>query len=70
MKPLSIFYSGVVIAIGLLIIDQIWTGIVDHTTFWKIIITLVVVGGGVLAVQLIRNEMVEEKKNKDGGYVD
>ncbi len=70
MNPLYIFYSVLAVASGVLILDQIWVGAVEPEMFWKVMITIFIVGGVVLAIQLIRNEVVEEKKQKDDGYVD
>ncbi|PIR37616.1 MAG: hypothetical protein COV35_08970 [Alphaproteobacteria bacterium CG11_big_fil_rev_8_21_14_0_20_39_49] len=70
MNPLYIFYSVLAVASGVLILDQIWLGVVEPEIFWKVMITICIVGGVVLAIQLIRNEVVEEKKQKDDGYVD
>jgi hypothetical protein len=54
----------------MLVLDQVWIGVVSLKLFWKIIITISIIAGGVLAIQLIRGELIEEKKQKDEGYLD
>lgn len=70
MKALYIFYVSVAFVSVILILDQIWTRYFDFETFLKIITTVGLVGGLVLVIQLIRGEVVSDKKLKDDKYVD
>ena len=68
MKPLFIFYSALLAIILGLILDQVWSGIVPIVLFWKLIITIVIIGGLVIGIQSFRSELVQDKKDKDDGY--
>jgi hypothetical protein len=68
MKPLFIFYSTILFAIVTLILDQVWFQYVPIVVFWKIFITLTIIGGLMLAIQAVKSEVIEEKKQKDDGY--
>ena len=70
MNRLYIFFSAIVLIATLLILDQIWFGLIDGTTFWKILITDGIIGGLALAVYLLRSEFIEDKKLKKDKFVD
>ncbi len=70
MKPLFTFFVTIVIVAALLVLDQIWFGIVDTKYFWKIIITLGIIGAIAIIIFLIRNELVEDKEMKKDKFVD
>ena len=70
MKNLYYFYIAVGVLLALLILDQIWTGIIGWEIAWKLILTLGILGGLVVAIQLIREELLQDRKDRDDKYLD
>ncbi len=70
MKHLYLFFSGIALIAVFLLLDQIWFGLVSFESFWKILVTLAIIGGGALIVFLIRNELLEDKELKKDKYLD
>lgn len=70
MNALYIFFSIVAVITGLLLLDQLWWGIISLANFWKILATLTVITIVVTIIFLIRNELVEDKRLKKDKYHD
>lgn len=70
MKFLYIFFTILAVLVAFLFLDRIWFGIIDMVYFWKILVTLGIVGALVTAVYFIRVEFIEDKKLKKDKYVD
>lgn len=65
-----LFFTVLGVLTTALILDQIWVGVVEFDIFWKLLITIGVVGGLVTAVYLLKNEFVEDRKMKKDKYLD
>lgn len=70
MSRVFIFYAFVIVLAALLVLDMIWTGFLPEETSFKLIISIAIVGGVVLAVDTIRKEFASEKELKKDKYVD
>ena len=58
-----------VVAGGALVLAQLWFHLFSEEIFWKLFVTLVVIGGVVSVVLAVRADMSEEKKLKDDNFV-
>ena len=63
----SIIY--LVVTGGALILLQLWFDLFSEQIFWKLFVTLLVIGGVVSVVLAVRADMSEEKKLKDDNFV-
>lgn len=70
MGKLFIFYAFIILSIGLLTLDRIWFDLVPAELFFKIITTLVIIGGAVFAVDMLKREIKSEKELKKDKFVD
>jgi hypothetical protein len=70
MRALYYFYAAAAILIGLLIFDQIWLGIVSWDIAFKLLITLGLAAGVTLVVQLIRQELIQDRADRKDKFVD
>ena len=58
------------VAAALLVLLQLWLTPFSAELFTKLLITLGVLFVVALGIALVRREFAEEKKMKDGGYID
>jgi hypothetical protein len=54
----------------LITLGQLWTEGLDGMLYVKLTVTMLLVGGGCVAVSLLRRNYLASKKLKDGGYID
>ncbi len=69
MKPIYLFLCVLAILAALLTLDQIWFGWLSEETYFKLLISEVVIGGLVLVIYALRNEFLDDKKLKDDKFV-
>jgi hypothetical protein len=62
---LAIFVAWVIIALL-----QLWFDLLSGEIFWKLTLTAGALFVVVLGVSLVVREYIDEKKMKDGGYID
>lgn len=62
---LAIFVGWVIIALL-----QLWFDLLSGEIFWKLTLTAGAMFVVVLGVSLVVREYIDEKKMKDGGYID
>jgi flagellar motor component MotA len=67
-KILKVFL-GLVTLIALVVIGEIWFDILDSNLFVKILATIFVIGGLLVAYMIITDSMEENKKLKDDNYM-
>ncbi len=70
MSKIFIFYAFIIATSGFLILDRVWFGFLPEDIFLKIMVTLLIIGGGVLAIDMIRKEFYSEKELKKDKYID
>lgn len=58
-----------VVAGAALVLVQLWFNVFAHDLFWKLFVTLIILGGVVSVVLAIKADMSEEKKLKDDKFV-
>lgn len=61
---------GTVLATAAVALLQMWFHIFDALIFWKLLVTLVVVGVSISLVIALKQDLGDEKKMKDDKYVD
>tara|TARA_B100002019_G_C20751369_1_gene348675 strand:- start:207 stop:419 length:213 start_codon:yes stop_codon:yes gene_type:complete len=68
MRALYYFYILLAVIGALLVFDRIWFTIIDMSLFIKLMISLGVVGGLTVTIQLIRDELIVDKNDKDDKF--
>ncbi len=51
-------------------VAQLWGGVVSDEIYWKISITMLLIGGGIVIGSLIAHECKNEKRMKRDKFVD
>ncbi len=70
MKLASYTAILVIVSWSLLSVAQLWGPLVSAETYWKISITMALIGGGIVIASLIAKEYLSEKKMKKDKYID
>ncbi len=70
MKLASITAIVIVIAWTIMTVAEIWGDFISADLYWKITITMILVGGGVISAALISREYFSEKEMKKDKYID
>lgn len=70
MKTGAMICLGLFVVAALLVLLQLWLTLFSAELFTKLLITLGILFVVTLGVALVRREFAEEKKMKDGGYID
>ena len=68
MRTLYYFYIALAVISAVLVLDQVWVGALDKAIFFKLLITLGVIGGVAVAIQLIRDELIQQKQDRDDKF--
>lgn len=65
-------YTAIVLIISwsVLSVFQIWGPVVSDDMYWKITITMGLIGGGIIAASLIAREYMSEKQLRKDKYID
>lgn len=59
-----------VLAGAALVLLQMWFHIFDATIFWKLLVTLVIIGSVASFIIAVKQDLTDEKKLKDDKYLD
>ena len=70
MRALYLFFAVMTLAATVIIFDMIWTRQIPPATAWKLLLTIGLFSGLVGGVYILRNEFLEEKKQKKDKYID
>ena len=62
-------FMALATVVALVIIGEIWFDILDNDLFVKILATIFVIGGLLVAYMIISDSMEENKKMKDDNYM-
>jgi hypothetical protein len=68
MRNLYYFYIALAVISALLVLDQVWVGALDKAIFFKLLITIGILGGVAVAIQLIRDELIQQKQDRDDKF--
>ena len=61
---------GIVLACAALILVQMWVPIFETAIFWKLIVTLVIIGSVVSFIIAVKQDLTDDKKMKDEKFLD
>lgn len=70
MKLASYTAIFVVLAWTGMTVAQVWWQVISGDLYWKITITMALLGGGIVAAALIAREYLEDKQLKKDRYID
>ena len=70
MKLASYTAIFIVISWSVLSIAQLWGNVMSEEMYWKITITMGLIGGGIVAASLIAREYLNEQQLKKDKFVD
>ncbi len=70
MKIASIVSILIIISWSALTITEVWFDVVSAEIYWKITLTMALVGGGVVIASLIAKEYFSEKQMKKDKFID
>ncbi len=70
MKVASITAILIVVAWSIMSVAQLWWHTLSVEMYWKITVTMALIGGGVIAASLIAREYLSEKKLKKDKFID
>ncbi len=70
MKIASYTAIFIVISWSVLTVAEIWGDIISTKLYWKITITMGLIGGGIILAALIKREYLDEKQMKKDKFID
>lgn len=66
----SIVAIGTIILWVTLSLIQLWGHIIDESLYMKLTITMLLVGGGILIISMVRKSYTTEKKLRENNFID
>ena len=65
-------YTAIIIVISwsALTVAEIWGDVISTALYWKITITMALVGGGIILAALIKREYLSDKQMKKDKFID
>lgn len=70
MKLAAYTAIALIISWSVMTVFQIWGKILSDDMYWKITITMGLIGGGIIAASLIAREYASEKKLREDKFID
>ena len=70
MKVASYTAITIIIAWSIMSVIQLWTQAIPGELYWKITITMGLIGGGIIIASLIAKEYLSEKQMKKDKFID
>lgn len=61
---------GIILSGTVLVLLQMWFSLFDTVFFWKLLVTLVILGSVASFVIAIKQDLTEDKKLKDDKFID
>lgn len=61
---------GIILSGTVLVLLQMWFSLFDMVFFWKLLVTLVILGSVASFVIAIKQDLTEDKKLKDDKFID
>ena len=65
-------YTAIIMVIcwAALTVAEIWGDVISAKLYWKITITMALIGGGIILAALIKREYLDDKQLKKDKYID
>ena len=65
-------YTAIILIISwsVMSVFQLWGQVMSDDLYWKITVTMGLIGGGIIVASLIAREYMSEKKLREDKYID
>jgi len=70
MKFAAYAAAFLIVCWSLATVAQLWWGLLSSETYWKLTLTVVVLGGGIVLASLIVREYLRDERMKKDKYLD